>query len=218
MGNSKRDEIEHAACCLLLSKGLNKTTYQDVADLSGYARTYVQYYLPNKAAFATTFYSRMAQRAKEFLQANLPVTQESHPIELAHYVGLVTFAFLQYDDNMRRLTKEMLESRLVSERISAIEREWAEDQLFTVKNQSNTSQGFAKFTFIMGGAFECLYSAMVEGETVDPELIAKTLVLNTCEFYDMSTEEATAHLEASKLSSEDVDKACQYLYGCLGVR
>lgn len=205
-------KINDAVCRLLACKGYERTSYRDVAEASGFDRGHVQYYFPNKKLFAAHFYRRMLELSVEFLTNKGEGLDPAHPIVFSHKVGQIDYAFLQMNDQMRRLTGEMLEYRSIGSMIIDVEYEWMAQHAFYPIDQHQGEDGFNEFVFWNGGVFECLRNAACAGQTIDPALISASLIEHSAQTAGIDTAHIADQLEQATLPSSLVQEGCSFVW------
>lgn len=205
-------KIHDAACRLLARKGYEGTSYRDVAEESGFDRGHVQYYFPNKKLFATQFYRRMLELSAEFLGTQGTTLDIERPIVFSHKVGQIDYAFLQMNEQMRRLTGEMLEYRSIGQMLIGIETEWMAQHAFSLVDHREAGDGFDEFVFWNGGVFECLHAAASAGSTIDPALISASLIEHSAQAAGIDATRIAEQLEEAALDPKLVERGCAYVW------
>ena len=205
-------KINDAVCRLLAHKGYESTSYRDVAEESGFDRGHVQYYFPNKKLFAEQFYRRMLELSVEFLKGRGEAPDPTRPIVFSHKVGQIDYAFLQMNDQMRRLTGEMLEYRSIGAMIIDVEYEWMAQHAFYPVERTPSESGFDEFVFWNGGVFECLRNAACAGQTIDAALISASLIEHSAQAAGIDADNIDDQLEQGALSDEIVREGCAFIW------
>lgn len=205
-----KQTIEEALHCLLIDNGYEKTTYQQVAELSGYTRALVQHHLPSKKDFAASFYSRMLNLTVEYLSKHGIERDSAGLMAFGHYAGQISIAFMQMDEDLRRLTAEILEYRSVGKLFTDIQRDWSGKWTLDIKPNANPME-FDGYAYCNGGVFQCLYEAASENRCIDPGLASKALIRSAFENSGLNVDHFEETIGVFALSDETISEGCRHI-------
>ncbi len=156
--------MESTARRLFLEKGYAKTSYQDIAEACGVAKTNVQKHFAHKDLFIDHFFEDLLDWSDEFFAARGMRPDDYY--QALYLVGQIHFAFLLSTPELQRLTLDIVSDRKLTETMINQDVRWATKYLegFSLEEQ----QAFAdNVAVVMGGMYELLYRKLSTNTTLD---------------------------------------------------
>ena len=202
------EQMTREARRLFMEKGYIATSYADIADACGVAKTNVQQHFPSKGRFIADLYRDLLDELDAYL-AEQGQRTDSYFVNLYH-IGQLLFTFLLDSEPMRRFTTEIISDRNLTEVMIDQEVEWA----------TNYEVGFSKeelrrfeddIAMIMGGIYELLYRKLRNNEVPSPQAIQSRIMTQFAFLRGMTVEEAQALFPADLVSEQEFDTVTQLL-------
>ena len=206
--NELHEQMTREARRLFIEKGYVATSYADIAQACGVAKTNVQQHFPAKDRFITDFHRDLLDELDAYL-ADQDKRTNNYYVNLYH-IGQLLFAFLLNSEAMRRFTMEIISDRNLTEIMIDQEVEWA----------TNYEVGFSKeelsrfeddIAMIMGGIYELLYRKLRNNEVPSPQAIQSRIMTQFAFLRGMTVEEAQALFPADLVSEQEFYTVTQLL-------
>ncbi len=200
--------MESAARRLFLEKGYAKTSYQDIAEACGVAKTNVQKHFPHKDLFIDHFFEDLLDRSDEFFAARGMRPDDYY--QALYLVGQIHFAFLLSSPELQRLTLDIVSDRKLTETMISQDVRWATRYLegFSLEEQNTFADNVA---VVMGGMYELLYRRLSTNTPVDPESFQQ-LAMNLFTFIQgIPSSEAEQLFAPDLISPEEYAEAIAFL-------
>lgn len=206
MSSDNRIAIRNAAFKLFRECGYRLTSYSKIAETCGLGRPLVQYYFPKKEDLATEFVLSILRETSALVEP------AEDPLVNVTLLGQVYYSFLLSDENMKRLTLDLLSSRQVTGRVTAVNAEYTIPP-FADMQQSQEILRHASIR-ATGGIYELLFIGLENGQPFDP---GKLSTQNTAAFAAMALghnyDTVLKDLENQLLSTAQVASICKKLSG-----
>lgn len=145
--NGRRSEIYYRAAKLFREHGYNNTSYQMISDAVGESRALIQYYIPKKTDFVTTFFEALGTCTAEVLQQHNRLTDDSY-IDL-YLTGQVYFTYLAKNEPTKKFVVDVLEDRSLSDSVLLMNSNWVQDFLNAESEEARANN--LRTTLIRGG-------------------------------------------------------------------
>lgn len=164
--------IEDAAYYLLMHEGYEGLSYKKVADACGLKRASIQYYFPSKADIPVGFWIRALNIASDFLEARAMLDDDAN-VSLTR-VGMLHYSFLMSTPELKRATKEIIESRAITWKLIEEQLTWSADRFgFNEPGLDMRDIMNGAATQASGGVFESLYVTLENGTDISGTEIAR---------------------------------------------
>lgn len=203
-GTDNRTLIKTAAFRLFHECGYRLTSYSKIAEASGLGRPLVQYYFPKKEDLATEYVLSILKETSTFVSSN--------PNALAYLtqIGQVYYAFLLADDDMRRLTQDLLSSRQVTSRVTMANAEYTIPAFADTQSDAEAlRQASIQAT---GGIYEMLFIGLEQGQDFNPaSLSAKNTAVFAAIALGRDYKQTLEELQNAYLPSDKIASICNTL-------
>lgn len=200
--------IESTARRLFLQNGFAATSYQEIADAAGVAKTNVQKHFPYKDVFIDHFFEDLLDCSDEFFASRGKLPDNYY--QALYYVGQIHFAFLLSSPELQRLTLDIVSDRKLTEAMISLDVRWAAKYLegFSFEEQNTFADNVA---VVMGGMYELLYRKLSTGTPLDPQSFQQ-LAMNLFTFIQgIPREEAAELFPPDLISPEEYAEAIAFL-------
>ena len=209
---SAREAIVRAAYDSFLDVGYARTTYQRIADLSGFERTLVQYHAPKKDDLAQQFLAQVLA-AVEAAVVEHGLGRRDEPISFRYALAQLYFASLG-SASLRRFTLDVLDSRAVLEHVLLDDVEW---NLALVQPQTGVDRQRVVDDTVMGvgGTYELFRYRLRHDQEVAPADLARRVLAASLRHELAGRPLVEADLDAHTLDGARLDRAVAAVIGAL---
>lgn len=206
--NELHQQITLAARNLFYQNGYTATSYADIADACGLAKTNIQQHFPTKDRFITDFYRDLLDELDACLEKQGTRT-DNYYVNL-YLIGQYLFSFLLGSEPMKKFTMDIISHRELTEIMIDLEVEWA-----TSYEVGFSKEELAAFrddiAMIMGGIYELLYRKLKAGEELAPEDIQFRIMGQFAYLRGKSLEEIRGLFPSDLISDEQFSATNEYL-------
>lgn len=168
-----RRKLSAAIWRLLCNKGLDATSYQDIANEAGVSRSLVQHYYPRKMDFAVDFLEGLLEIAATVSSIDAYARKETLTPLDAQRMGCLYYGYLLDENGARAVLFDILKNREFADELMRQHYEWA------LLNLNPTLPPYERRTeeviMTWGGFYELMYASVKQGMTFD--VPAKTLII-----------------------------------------
>ena len=170
MGRPRNEEeierLRETAFRLFSAKGVEATSYSDIARNAYVTKSHVQHYFPKKEDLVSSFVRRSLE-AVVSIAKELPGFEEADPLTKLVYIDYIQFYYAMRDERMIRMSMDILLERSITRAV--IDTGLEMDMLFMMKFDELTDvKGFEEtLRFLYGGIYDCLYDSISKGEDTD---------------------------------------------------
>lgn len=170
-----RARVARTAFGLFLELGYEETTYQAIAEGCGVKRAVVQHYFPTKTDLALGFFQTVLTETVAVLSEADPAWGAREASRNLFLVGQGFFGFLLKDARTRRLTLDILGSRVLTEEVLVFNFQWGMGFLGVPADRQTENQ-MDEAALAMGGFYELLYRCLRLGRPIDvPRRLGKVM-------------------------------------------
>lgn len=207
--NLLHEQMTRAARRLFLEQGYAGTSYADIADACGVAKTNVQQHFPKKDLFIRDFFRDLLDESDAFFEARGERT-DNYYVNL-YRIGQVFFAFLLSSEEMVRFTTDVISHRELTEIMIDLEVDWATSYEvgFTKEELGTFADDIA---MIMGGIYELLYRQLRRGGTLSPQEIQTRIMTLFAFTRGLSRAETEALFPKDLIPEEEFTEAIRHLH------
>jgi len=191
--------IRSAALRLFLQKGYAATSYTDLAEQSGVARTLVQRYYPKKDLLAIGCVVAVREAAVRACDEAFPV--EAHPLVRLYLRGQVNVATYSACDGIRKLMTDVLRDRDLTRKAIAEGFEWTMSEALHNATWTTGDELPDEMLMAMGGLYEVVYAYLTRGE-VPP--VARITLPSVYTFARLHAIQPPEGLETHAISNQDL--------------
>ena len=206
--NEAHEQMIREARRLFREQGYIATSYADIAEACGVAKTNVQQHFPSKDRFITDLYRDLLDELDTFLSERGERT-DNYFVNL-YRIGQLLFSFLLGSEPMRRFTMDVISDRNLTEIMIDLEVDWA-----TSYEVGFSKEELAAFqddiAMIMGGIYELLYRKLRKEEPITPQEIQTRIMSQFAFLRGLSLEEIQSLFPADLVPEEEFDSASRYL-------
>lgn len=168
-----KQEIKLTIFRLIYERGYDKTTYQAIADLSGYEKTLVQYHFPQKSLFMTLFIDFLVSVVINFMENNQMSSMEKESEFII--MSKIYSQLLLHCEIADNVTAKIVEDRKMLTKIQDIHMKTATEILDV--DESLRNEFILLLSFAMGGHFDLIHRIINEDMHCDiHSLITQTLL------------------------------------------
>ncbi|WP_255464110.1 MULTISPECIES: TetR/AcrR family transcriptional regulator [unclassified Adlercreutzia] len=149
----------------LVTRGLDATSYQLVAEEAGISRALVQHYYPRKMDFAAEYLNGLLSTIADMLG----IVGYGTPSQLsyldAHRIGCLYYGYLLSKDGGRRLLYDMLKDRELADELMRGHYEWGLENLDPTRPAFESRS--QRVIEVWGGFYELMYYSIKQGFEID---------------------------------------------------
>ena len=187
MPRSRNKETERQICRaawdLFLEKGVQDTSYTNIAKRSGVTRPLVQRYFPHKELFVSECVDAIRDAAVRV--ADERFGDELHPLVRLYLRGQVNIAAYFCTEGIRLAMRDVFASRVLTEHLIARNFLWTLDEVMPVRQKIVREDEPDELIMAMGGLYELLFSYLVRGSMPDVPLRILPGILTFSELFDI---------------------------------
>lgn len=169
----ERNRIRDVAFCVFSKKGYEKASFSDIAKEASVSKSLVQYYFPKKEQFVNDFINKSLSTVAEIVREDLDITYE-HELGELYAIGYLQFYFAMCNDTMNALKCDILRDRAITEMVVKHGITWLIDNSNAIQVETPEEISACKKTlvFVVGGAFDYIYDAILYGVPFDIEFLS----------------------------------------------
>ncbi len=160
-----RNDLETALYRSLVTRGLDATSYQLVADEAGISRALVQHYYPRKMDFAVEYLNGLLSTIADMLG----IAEYGAPSRLsyldAHRIGCLYYGYLLSKDGARLLLYDMLKDRNLADELMRGHYEWGLENLDPSRPKFESRS--QRVIEVWGGFYELMYYSIKQDFEID---------------------------------------------------
>ena len=206
--NELHEQMIREARKLFAEKGYAATSYADIAEACGVAKTNVQQHFPSKDLFLSDLYEDMLDELDAFLDESGERT-DNYYVNL-YRIGQLLFGFLLGSDAMKQFTMDVISHRELTSTMIDLEVRWATS--YEVGFSKEELRSFADdIAMIMGGIYELLYRKLRAGEELTPEEIQTRIMGQFAYLRGLPPEEIKALFPPDLIPPEEYEAASAHL-------
>ncbi len=206
-----KEMIVQAACRCFLQNGYQHTSYQKIAEQSGFSKSVVQFHFPKKAQFIPAFFKRLTNEMWLYLDSHKLLS--SNPFASSFCLGQVYFSFLIMNPQVRQFSFDVVSSREFTEELLLFNETWCIDYFHV--SPERYEQLYDTVTLSVGGAYELIYRSLKYQKEIDSMKIARQVILSLMECLGRSDQAEIDHVLSTLLSPADILATNTHLYETL---
>lgn len=166
--------IRSAAWRLFFEKGVDATSYSDLAEVSGVSRPLVQRYVPKKELLVEWCVSEIRRAAVEVCDEAYP--QQLDSLSRLYLRGQVNVATYFACEGIQRLMLDVFSSREMTERTIAEGFRWTVSHVLPERPELLEIDEPDELIMATGGLYELIYTYLVRGKSPDVAAITRPSV------------------------------------------
>lgn len=170
MGRPRNEEelerLRETAFKLFSTKGVEATSYSDIAKNAYVTKSHVQHYFPKKEDLVSAFVRRSLDGVITIAR-EVPGYESADPLKKLIYIDYIQFYYALKDERMIRMSMDILMERSITRAV--INTGVEVDMLFMMKfEELKDVEGFEEtLRFLYGGIYDCLYDGLSKGDELD---------------------------------------------------
>lgn len=170
MGRPRNEEeierLRETAFRLFSTKGLEATSYSDIAKNAYVTKSHVQHYFPKKEDLVSAFVRRSLD-AVVSIAHEVPDYDKADPLTKLVYIDYIQFYYAMKNERMIRMSMDILMERSLTRAV--IETGVEVDMLYMMQFDELTDvKGFEEtLRFLYGGIYDRLYDGILKGVDID---------------------------------------------------
>ena len=166
MGRPRNEEeverLQDTAFELFAVKGLDATSYSDIAKNAYVTKSHVQHYFPKKEMLVTRFVDRSMEAVLKIAR-ELPEFEAMDPLSKLVYVDYIQFYYAMYNEKMFRMSMDILLERSLSQAVIDAGIEFDLLHLMKYDEVSHPDELEEALRFMYGGIYDRLYDCKSKG-------------------------------------------------------
>ena len=166
MGRPRNEEeverLQDTAFELFAVKGLDATSYSDIAKNAYVTKSHVQHYFPKKEMLVTRFVDRSMEAVLKIAR-ELPEFEAMDPLSKLVYVDYIQFYYAMYNEKMFRMSMDILLERSVTQAVIDAGIEFDLLHLMKYDEVSHPDELEDVLRFLYGGIYDRLYDCKSKG-------------------------------------------------------
>ncbi|MGX8691354.1 MAG: TetR/AcrR family transcriptional regulator [Eubacteriales bacterium] len=167
MGRPRNEEeverLQDTAFELFAVKGLDATSYSDIAKNAYVTKSHVQHYFPKKEMLVTRFVDRSMEAVLKIAR-ELPEFEAMDPLSKLVYVDYIQFYYAMYNEKMFRMSMDILLERSLSQAVIDAGIEFDLLHLMKYDEVSRPNELEDALRFMYGGIYDRLYDCKSKGK------------------------------------------------------
>lgn len=167
MGRPRNEEeverLQDTAFELFAVKGLDATSYSDIAKNAYVTKSHVQHYFPKKEILVTLFVERSMEAVLKIAR-ELPEFEAMDPLSKLVYVDYIQFYYAMYNEKMFRMSMDILLERSLSQAVIDAGIEFDLLHLMKYDEVSHPDELEEALRFMYGGIYDRLYDCKSKGQ------------------------------------------------------
>ena len=160
-----KEEVERlrdTAFELFAVKGLDATSYSDIAKNAYVTKSHVQHYFPKKEILVTLFVERSMEAVLKIAR-ELPEFEAMDPLSKLVYVDYIQYYYAMYNEKMFRMSMDILLERSVTQAVIDAGIEFDLLHLMKYDEVSHPDELEDVLRFLYGGIYDRLYDCKSKG-------------------------------------------------------
>ena len=162
----ERERIQRNAFDLFSTKGIEASSFADIAKSSFVTKSLVQYYFPKKDKFITDFVQKSMDCVQKISEQS-PGFSQKDPLEKLIFIAYIQFYFAMYNDKMSRLSIDILRDRAITKTVIDQAIQCNLDYLGDELEAKNLEEVRLILQLLYGGTFDYIYTCTVKGEEIN---------------------------------------------------
>ena len=166
MGRPRNEEeverLQDTAFELFAVKGLDATSYSDIAKNAYVTKSHVQHYFPKKEMLVTRFVDRSMEAVLKIAR-ELPEFEAMDPLSKLVYVDYIQYYYAMYNEKMFRMSMDILLERSLSQAVIDAGIEFDLLHLMKYDEVSHPDELEEALRFMYGGIYDRLYDCKSKG-------------------------------------------------------
>ena len=166
MGRPRNEEeverLQETAFELFAVKGLDATSYSDIAKNAYVTKSHVQHYFPKKEILVTLFVERSMEAVLKIAR-ELPEFEAMDPLSKLVYVDYIQYYYAMYNEKMFRMSMDILLERSITQAVIDAGIEFDLLHLMKYDEVSHPDQLEDALRFMYGGIYDRLYDCKSKG-------------------------------------------------------
>ena len=166
MGRPRNEEeverLQDTAFELFAVKGLDATSYSDIAKNAYVTKSHVQHYFPKKEMLVARFVDRSMEAVLKIAR-ELPEFEAMDPLSKLVYVDYIQFYYAMYNEKMFRMSMDILLERSLSQAVIDAGIEFDLLHLMKYDEVSHPDELEDVLRFLYGGIYDHLYDCKSKG-------------------------------------------------------
>lgn len=166
MGRPRNEEeverLQDTAFELFAVKGLDATSYSDIAKNAYVTKSHVQHYFPKKDMLVMRFVERSMEAVLKIAR-ELPEFDAMDPLSKLVYVDYIQFYYAMYNEKMFRMSMDILLERTLTQAVIDAGIEFDLLHLMKYDEVSRPDELEEALRFMYGGIYDRLYDCKSKG-------------------------------------------------------
>ncbi|MBQ1663569.1 MAG: TetR/AcrR family transcriptional regulator [Clostridia bacterium] len=156
------ERLRDTAFELFAVKGLDATSYSDIAKNAYVTKSHVQHYFPKKEILVTLFVERSMEAVLKIAR-ELPEFEAMDPLSKLVYVDYIQYYYAMYNEKMFRMSMDILLERSVTQAVIDAGIEFDLLHLMKYDEVSHPDELEDVLRFLYGGIYDRLYDCKSKG-------------------------------------------------------
>lgn len=156
------ERLRDTAFELFAVKGLDATSYSDIAKNAYVTKSHVQHYFPKKEMLVTLFVERSMEAVLKIAR-ELPEFAAMDPLSKLVYVDYIQYYYAMYNEKMFRMSMDILLERSVTQAVIDAGIEFDLLHLMKYDEVSHPDELEDVLRFLYGGIYDRLYDCKSKG-------------------------------------------------------
>ena len=156
------ERLRDTAFELFAVKGLDATSYSDIAKNAYVTKSHVQHYFPKKEILVTLFVERSMEAVLKIAR-ELPEFEAMDPLSKLVYVDYIQYYYAMYNEKMFRMSMDILLERSVTQAVIDAGIEFDLLHLMKYDEVSHPDELEDVLRFQYGGIYDRLYDCKSKG-------------------------------------------------------
>lgn len=156
------ERLRDTAFELFAVKGLDATSYSDIAKNAYVTKSHVQHYFPKKEILVTLFVERSMEAVLKIAR-ELPEFEAMDPLSKLVYVDYIQYYYAMYNEKMFRMSMDILLKRSVTQAVIDAGIEFDLLHLMKYDEVSHPDELEDVLRFLYGGIYDRLYDCKSKG-------------------------------------------------------
>ena len=156
------ERLRDTAFELFAVKGLDATSYSDIAKNAYVTKSHVQHYFPKKEMLVTLFVERSMEAVLKIAR-ELPEFEAMDPLSKLVYVDYIQYYYAMYNEKMFRMSMDILLERSVTQAVIDAGIEFDLLHLMKYDEVSHPDELEDVLRFLYGGIYDRLYDCKSKG-------------------------------------------------------
>jgi len=208
-----KDKIKLTIFRLLQEKGYNNTTYQEIANLSGFEKTLIQYHFPKKNMFMTFYIENLVSKIVDYLNKNIPELKSK---ELEFIISSKIYSkILLHEHLLTNITIPILQDR---DLLTKIQNSHEKTVLSILDVKEDKKDEFLYLLrFAQGGYFDIMYRSIIENKKFDIDKNIKLMISIISNTINLDDEKIYNRSYNSLLYEDKINDSVNKIINMLGV-